>query len=140
MIYRPRYVIKDVHGRHSKNHEEVSFEVGVFENFQDLVEVCSKINHTNAYIPSNLSGKFGFWGTSFDKRDPTPRDSLKMVTKEQAEYIMTHGPPANNMNYEEDDDMDLLEREAREREEMEKEDMEEGYESFLEDLGYIRRT
>lgn len=140
MIYRPKHVIKDIQGRHVNVREEYIVPVGVFDNFKDLVEVCSRIDHTNAHIPKNLSNRFGFWGTSFDKRDPTPRDSLKMVTKEQAEYIMTHGPPANNMDYEEDDDMDLFEREAREREEMEKEDMEEGYESFLEDLGYNRCT
>lgn len=134
MIYRPNHVIKDIQGRHTNVREEYIVQVGVLDNFKDLVEVCSRIDHTNAHIPKNLSKRFGFWGTSFDKRDPTPRDSLKMVTKEQAEHIMIHGPSGNNMEREDDVYMDFLEREERERDEMNREQMEEDYEVFLEDI------
>jgi hypothetical protein len=132
MIYRPRYVINDFHGRHSNNREEVSFEVGVFDNFQDLVEVCSKIDHSNAYIPPNLSSKYGFWGTSFDKRDPTSRDSMYMVTKDEALMIMTMGPRQHV--HEEETPRDFMEAEAKERMELERDLDAENYEAFLEDI------
>lgn len=134
MIYRPMYVIKDVHGRHASNREEVSVEVGVFDNFQDLVEVCSKIDHTNVYIPPKLVGKYGFWGTSFDKRDPTPRDMMKMVTKDEALQFMMYGPRQEMYDDEQEQPRDFIEAEELERLDLERELEEEEYEEFLEDI------
>jgi len=140
MIYKPKYVIKDFQGRHTNNREEVKFDVGVFDNFQDLVDVCSQIDHTNAYIPRNISGKFGYWGTSFDKRTPVPRDSMKMVTKEQALHLMKNGPVVEETMDDDYEEMDVWEREARENEIARREQEEEEYEEFVADLEFKMRN
>jgi len=135
MIYKPKYVIKDVHGRHSNNNEEYKIEVGVLDNFDTLVSVCSKIDHTNAYIPPNLSGRFGFWGTSFDKRDPIQRDFIKMVSGEEALNIMLNGPTKyTNDQDDEYDDMDFYETEKRQMEILKREIENEEYEEYLNNL------
>lgn len=139
MIYKPNYVIKDFHGRHTHNHTEVKFEVGVMENFQELVKVSSKIDHTNAYVPNNIPKTFGFWGTSFDKRDRIPRDSMKMVTADEALHIMLHGPNKNNYE-DEDTDFDFVEAERREKEMLRREMDEDDYEDFLADIEYRQKS
>lgn len=139
LIYKPSYVIKDVHGRHTNNREEARFEVGVMTSFQELVEVCSKINHTNAYVPVTLPEKFSFWGTSFDKRDPVPRDAGKIVSATEALEIMMNGP--KNLIQEDDyeeEDVDFEEAERREMNRLEKEMMEEQYEDFIQEMA-VRR-
>jgi len=141
MIYKPKYVIKDIQGKHSNNREEVKFEVGVFDNFRDLVEVCSQIDHTNAYIPSNISGKFGYWGTSFDKKTPVPRDSMNMVTKEQALHRMKNGPQNNIISDgDEDYNYDFTETERRLKEQLRREQDEDEYEEFVADLEFKMRN
>lgn len=141
MIYKPKYVIKDFHGRHTHNHSEVKVEVGVMENFQELVEVSSKIDHNNAYVPKNLPSTFGFWGTSFDKRDRIPRDSMKMVTADEALHIMLNGPRNNVYNNDdEDEDYDFVEAERREMNLLKREMEEDEYEDFLADIEYRQKS
>lgn len=141
LIYKPSYVIKDFHGRHTNNREEARFDVGVMNSFQDLIKVCSKIDHTNAYVPKTLPSKFRFWGTSFDKRDPVPRDSIKMVTAEEALHIMLNGPNMNNhLDEDEEKDYDFVEAERREMNLLKREMEEDEYEDFLADIEYRQKS
>lgn len=142
LIYKPSYVIKDVHGRHTNNREEVRFDVGVMTSFQDLVSVCSKINHTNAYHPKTLQSKFRFWGTSFDKRDPIPRDAEKIVSPDEALEIMMNGPKNSfrEKEYYEDNDFDFEAAEKREMDIINREIMEYEYEEFVQEMEYSKKN
>lgn len=141
IIFKPKFVIKDFHGRHTHNHSEAKFDVGVLGNFQELVNVCAKIDHTNVHFPKNIPSNFGFWGTSFDKRDRTSRDSLKMVTAEEALHIMMNGPKSTGGYVDEyEDEMDFVEAERREMNLLKREMEEDEYEDFLADIVYGKKS